>query len=587
MPSDLLATKKIFPDSKLSFKFFHYTKNLQRNVQASVPIIDTTMPDWFSFSDPTIGEMKVIALGSEIFMKGNTENHLTAIQQKFMSTLNDYKNVEATWYVQYLSGTDPWCIYARAAGRRDSKKPCLGTSYRAYLRPDGMVRLAKESYFGNKTFDDEDWKPGISALSVDQIIGMKFVCFNIENDTAVKLQLWVDELNNNNWKILDSFTDLGNNWGSGASKCGCTNDQQAIVWGGPVVGFTTEGSSPSNTNFNFTKATVREINGGGSFAEAKAGDTVAIAGGGEAFVSVNGQSLGSNTGGGIGDGGGGAGDDTSTGTGSTNANEPLFTVQQSSASFPTGFPFPFPPQAGTGGTTSTPIGSPSTGTDQTPVLGSNQATDRPLVTVYKDLGIMYNIVLDSTSPCDVGSPFSITPRQIYNASGVDTQEIKLFNTSGGIIRAGIKAHSSFSVIVDDVIRKVTVPLRRFGNPTTGIVKCEIRDRNGNLMHTFPNADFGIGGSYPNGGDPAAISTGGFGPTYTFTSDANTHRCQTGDMILIVYADATNANASNCIILKSTDKDEIDGFDSVEVKQSFGSSTYNVNQNKDFIASIFI
>lgn len=284
----------------------------------------------------------------------------------------------------------------------------------------------------------------------------------------------------------------------------------------------------------------------------------------------------SNTGGGVGDGGGGAADDTTTGTGSTNANEPMFTIQPGGASFPTGFPFPFPPSAGTGGTTSTPVGSPTTATDQIPTTGTNQAPDKPLVTVYKDLGILYNVVADSESPCDIGNPFVIDYRQIYTASGVDTQEIKLFNASGGFIKAGIKAHSSKSVLVDKVIRKVTVPLRKFGNPTTGLLGMEIRDKLGNLMHTFTTTI-----------DPATVLTGAFGPTYEFKSDANVHSCQTGDMLLLTFANATDWNASNCIILKSTDKDEIDGFDSAEVKQSNGSTTYNITQTKDFIATIFI
>lgn len=581
MPNDLLGTKKAYPDSRVASKFFHYVKGLKRNVIPTIPIIETTIPDFFEFSDLTHQpELKVCAMGSENFSNGLTENHKIAIQQKFMAAYNDFKNFEASWYLKFQEGTDPFCIYGRATGRRDHKKPCMGQSYKAFLRPDGAVRLCKESYFGNCTFAS-DWKQVISALTEDQIVGMKFVCFNLNEDQAVKLELWLDEFNKNDWKLADSFTDVGNNWGKGASKCGCTNDQQPITWGAPVVGFTTESmmpmneiERPTNTQFSFTKATVREINAGGVFAEANAGDATAIAGGGNAFASAGGVTA--DTGGGLGDGGGGAADDTETGTGQNNTNEPIFTIQPAGGAFPSGFPFPFPPAAGAGGSTSTPIGSPSSGTDITPTAGTNQAPEKPLVTVYADLGLLYNIVLDSESPCDVGSPFEIQPRQVYNISGDEEKEIKMFNNVGGVVRAGAKAHSSASILVNKIIRKVTVPLRKFGQPSTGFLGMEIRDRLGNLMHTFDTTI-----------DPAIIATGPFGPSYEFKSDGNKHRFQPGDMLMLTYANSTDANSSNCIILKSTEKDEIDGFDTIEVRQDYQGTLYRVSQDADFVASIFV
>lgn len=578
MPNDLLQIKKLYPDSQIAYKFYHYVDNIIKNTEHRIPIQSEGLPSgWFTFAEDNMesDELRVISVGSEALSKGITENLRQVKEQKFLATRNDYKNVEATWYLKYVSGTDPWCIYARSSDRRSSKRPCVGGSYRGYLSPGGMVRLAKESYFGNKSFASE-WKQAIQGLVQDQIVGMKFVCFNIENDTAVRVELWIDELNTNDWKLKDSFTDMGNNWGSGMGRCGCSNDQEPITWGGPIVGFTCEGSSPSNTNYTFSNLTVREVNAGGQFTEAQAGDAYAIAGGGSAMASAGGTVADTNTSVQIvGDGSGGAADDTFTGTGDNNITDPSFTVQTNGSTLTTGLPFPFNVFAGTGGTSSAPIGSPSTATSAIPTTGSNQAPERPLVTVYKDLGLMYNIVLDSSSSCDAGNPFVIDYRQIYSASGVETQEIKMFNKSGGIIRAGIKAHSSIGIIVGKVIRKVTVPLRKFGSPTTGTLGMEIRNINGALQHTFPTTI-----------DPATVATGAFGPTYTFTSDANTHTCQTGDMLMLTYANGTDADANNCIILKSTDKDEIDGFDSVLVTQSFGSSTYTTNQQKDFIATIF-
>jgi hypothetical protein len=580
MPNDLLALKKIYPDSKIASKYFHYVEKMLKNVEYRVPIInDALPPGWFRFSDDTEenDELRVIASGSEYFSNGNIANLGIAKRHKFMATRNDFKNVEATWYLKYENGTDPWCIFTRSTGRRTHKHPCLGCSYRAYFNPNGQVRLAKESYFGNIDFAS-DWKQAISGLANNQTVGMKFICFNLEDDTAVRLELWLDELNLNDWKLVDSFTDIGNNWGSGARMCGCDSDLEPITWGGPIVGFRCEGSSPSNTNFTFTNMTVREINAGGQFAEARAGDVVAIAGGGKALASTSGNIPNANTGGGIGDGATAIANDTvaQTGTGANNFTNPIFTVNQSGSSTTTGLPFPVASFPGTGGTTSAPISSPSSGSQQIPTTGSSQAPERPLVTVYKDLGLMYNIVLDHESACDVGSPFAIDYRQIYSASGVDTQEIKMFAKSGGIVRAGLKARSTISIIVGKTIRKVVVALRKFGNPTTGFMGMEIRDKNGNLAHTFPTTI-----------DPATISTGAFGPTFTFTSDGNTHVCQTGDMLLLTYTNGSDVDANNCIILKSTDKDEIDGFDSCLVTQAYNATTYSTDQEKDFISAIFI
>lgn len=582
MPNDLFAIKKIYPDSKIAYKFFHYTKGLKRNVEPTIPVIETSIPEFFEFSDFTVApELKVIARGSEYFANGGTnENYKIAIQQKFMSAISDYKNFEAYWYLKFFEGTDPFCIYGRATGRRDFKKPCLGMSYRAYLKPGGQVRLCKETFFGNKAFAS-DWKQVIASLTEDQICGMKFIVYNINNDTAVKLELWIDEFAKNDWKLVDSFTDMGNNWGTGATKCGAVTEMQPITWGGPVVSFCTEGSSPSSTKYSFTKATVREINPGGAFAEARAGSAVATAeaGGGtaNAFADAGGnQGQEADTGGGLDDGAGGIADDDTTGTGENNEDEPIFTIQPEGSAFPSGFPFPFPPSVGTGGSTSAPVGSPSTGTDITPTEGSNQTPEKPLVTVYSDLGLLYNIVLDSESPCDVGSPFKIDYRQVYSVSGTDTVEIKMYNGPGGVVRAGAKAHSSASVLCNKIFRKVTVPLRKFGNPTSGYVGLEIRDRLGNLMHTFATTI-----------DPAIISTGPFGPTYEFVDDANKHRFQPGDMLLLTYHNAVDANLSNCIILKGSEKDEIDGFDTIEVRHEYQGSIYKVDQDRDWAATLFV
>ena len=69
----------------------------------------------------------------------------------------------------------------------------------------------------------------------NKIIGFKGIVYNV-NDTAVKLETWVDTENQGKgpYKKVHEGTNFGN-WGDNMKLCGAEKDGQAITWGSPTV----------------------------------------------------------------------------------------------------------------------------------------------------------------------------------------------------------------------------------------------------------------------------------------------------------------------------------------------------------------
>ncbi|MGD1834305.1 MAG: hypothetical protein ACPKQO_01105 [Nitrososphaeraceae archaeon] len=111
---------------------------------------------------------------------------------------------------------------------------CGGSSYHNNISNEGNVRMKKEQFH-----IDYEWERYNESLSVgniyDKIIGFKGIVYNI-NDTAVKLETWVDAENEGKgpYKKIHEKIDSGD-WGDNMEKCGAETDGQAITWGSPTV----------------------------------------------------------------------------------------------------------------------------------------------------------------------------------------------------------------------------------------------------------------------------------------------------------------------------------------------------------------
>jgi hypothetical protein len=184
------------------------------------------------------------------------KDHSILATRGYMQSSNDWKNVEMTGQVKFNSGgDDDWTWYARGGRHTGDGWPdgCEGSSLKGSLEyTSGRVRWAKEQWHVSYVFAPWQDSP---ATSDGKFVGFKTVMYNFQlnGETAVKLETWVDPNNSNQWQKVYDFIDHGG-WGSEGEECNGAPDQ-IITWGGPIATFRwDDGNSIDIKNFS-----VREI----------------------------------------------------------------------------------------------------------------------------------------------------------------------------------------------------------------------------------------------------------------------------------------------------------------------------------------
>jgi hypothetical protein len=112
---------------------------------------------------------------------------------------------------------------------------CGGSSYHNNISNDGNVRMKKEQYHINYEWERYNDEMLTVGDIYDKITGLKGIIYNI-NDTAVKLETWIDTENGGKgpYKKVHELIDNGN-WGDAMKQCGAETNDQAITWGSPIV----------------------------------------------------------------------------------------------------------------------------------------------------------------------------------------------------------------------------------------------------------------------------------------------------------------------------------------------------------------
>jgi hypothetical protein len=177
--------------------------------------------------------------------------------------LSEWKNVEITGYARILSVIDlskendlAW--FARS-GIHSNKSPCEGTGLIGGIHTDGTVERKKEILFREGYTDGRDKAKVVVDPIIGRWIGWKVVMYNTNNNSAVKMESYIDNKDTNYWVQVTNLTDNGG-WSAKSSdekfySTNCNKPKDYILTnGGPMVTFRSD-----NLVWEFKDLSVREI----------------------------------------------------------------------------------------------------------------------------------------------------------------------------------------------------------------------------------------------------------------------------------------------------------------------------------------
>jgi hypothetical protein len=180
-----------------------------------------------------------------------------------------WKNVEITGYVK-VNSTNNYnsqhhqkdipndIAWLARGGLHTDNAPCDGTALIGGIHDDGTVGWKKEIWFtGGYTNESAQAKPTNSIIG--RWIGWKVVMYNVNNNTAVKMESYLDDKNSNHWTRITSLADYGGWYADTSDKkfysidCGKPKDY-VMTNSGPDVIFRSD-----NMILDFKNLSVREI----------------------------------------------------------------------------------------------------------------------------------------------------------------------------------------------------------------------------------------------------------------------------------------------------------------------------------------
>jgi hypothetical protein len=147
--------------------------------------------------------------------------------------------------------------YARG-GKHNPGIPCEATAYMGGLYDNGKVGWKKELWFVGG-YTDERQSNKVTNSLLDRWIGWKVVIYNINNNSEVKLESYLDNTNSNYWVRVTDLVDDGGWYAkmpdSNFFDAGCSKEKDSII--------TNSGSTATfrsdNLIWDFKNLSIREI----------------------------------------------------------------------------------------------------------------------------------------------------------------------------------------------------------------------------------------------------------------------------------------------------------------------------------------
>jgi hypothetical protein len=240
MPSDYWKVRKKYPDSVTNPQSWRITSSHDPRMEISGNLKGlTNMDNVFSFAEGNdMGRINVYTTAKYRSTSIQLDHSLCS-HNGYMMSKNDWKNIEATIYINpsSMSSDDSFFIAARG-GKHQGNANCEGFAYMGIVDYDGTLRFAKEQYHENVNYLDIEENNTLGSIN-DIWTGIKFCVYNMNDDKedpSVKLELWIDPNSNNNWIPAFSYKD-SKGWGDMGLFCNGLSTDQKGTWGGPIVIF--------------------------------------------------------------------------------------------------------------------------------------------------------------------------------------------------------------------------------------------------------------------------------------------------------------------------------------------------------------
>lgn len=207
-----------------------------------------------------------------------TQNQQTMVDRGYMQAANDWKNIEFTAELKvFQSAGDHMTFGSRGARHTGSGGPrgCTGSNYKVSIEMNGNgVELNKESWHVSY-HDMGSWS--ISGLNTSNPHRLKFLTYNVNNNTQVTVEVHIATAADNNFQQVFKVTDTGN-VNNDAGECNCNDSGQPLVWGSPT--FLIRGDAGK---YGFKNVSIREIDPTGTGGGGGGGGS----GGGQTWTPTN------------------------------------------------------------------------------------------------------------------------------------------------------------------------------------------------------------------------------------------------------------------------------------------------------------
>lgn len=167
---------------------------------------------------------------------------------------DEWRNMEMTGYFRLQEGNDQFTLVARQGPTYNDDGGCGAYGYYGMLSAEGDAFFKKKLFHHGGYSDRTAVEENVVDDLHDRWVGIKLVVYDLDDD-AVKLELWVDDDNEeNNWRKVTEYVDDGD-WETDDSDC--DRDSDETIDEGTRGGFRVDDSQ-----FEFKKLSIREIDAG-------------------------------------------------------------------------------------------------------------------------------------------------------------------------------------------------------------------------------------------------------------------------------------------------------------------------------------